>query len=85
MFKTPTVIFSSDNKSATVVAVNGARVSVVAQDTLGVWFRKDGGVTFRTDAEHRSQTVRVDAYGRITVPGAQGKSLPRGKGHLRIA
>ena len=65
MQKNPTVIFAQDHKSATVIAVNGARVEVVAQDTLGVWFRKDGGVTFRTDAGHRSQTVRVDKYGRL--------------------
>jgi hypothetical protein len=62
----PTVVFSNDNKSATVIAANGARVQVVAQDTLSVWFRKDGGVTLRTDSEHRAQTVRVDAYGRLT-------------------
>lgn len=80
----PTVIFGSDNKSATVIAVNGARVSVVAQDTLGVWFRKDGGVTFRTDAEHRSQTVRVDAYGRITTDQSATK-VSRSKRHLRVA
>lgn len=61
----PTVVFSDSMKSATVVAVNGARVQVNAQDTLAVWFRKDGGVTFRTDAEHRSQTIRVDRYGRV--------------------
>lgn len=61
----PTVVFADNMKSATVVAVNGARVQVNAQDTLAVWFRKDGGVTFRTDAEHRSQTIRVDKYGRV--------------------
>lgn len=61
----PTVVFSDNMKSATVVAVNGARVQVNAQDTLAVWFRKDGGVTFRTDAEHRSQTIRVDRFGRV--------------------
>lgn len=61
----PTVVFADNMKSATVVAVNGARVQVNAQDTLAVWFRKDGGVTFRTDAEHRSQTIRVDTYGRV--------------------
>ena len=65
MSKTPAVVFAPDHKSATVIAVNGAKVEVVAQATLGVWFRKDGGVTFRTDAGHRSQTIRVDKYGRV--------------------
>lgn len=61
----PVVVFAPDMKSATVVAVNGAKVEVIAQDTLAVWFRKDGGVTFRTDAAHRSQTIRVDQTGRV--------------------
>lgn len=61
----PIVVFSDDMKSATVVATNGARAHVVAQDTLAVWFRKDGGVTFRTDAGSRSRTVRVDRFGII--------------------
>lgn len=64
-FARPTVVFAPDMKSATVVAVNGARTVVVAQDTLAVWFRKDGGVTFRTDAESRSTTIRVNRFGRI--------------------
>lgn len=66
----PTVVFSDNMKSATVVAVNGARAHVVAQDTLAVWFRKDGGVTFRTDAAHRSQTIRVDRFGRVSNESA---------------
>ena len=60
------VVFASDMKSATVLAVNGARTHIVAQHTLACWARKDGGFTFRADAEHRSQTVRVDKYGRIS-------------------
>lgn len=59
------VVFSQDMKSAVVIAVNGAKVEVVAQDTLSFWRRKDGGYTFRTDAGSRSQTIRVDKYGRV--------------------
>lgn len=61
-----TLVFSADHKSATVVAVNGARVTVVAQRTLGFWSRADGGFTFRVDNESHSQTIRVDRYGRVS-------------------
>lgn len=82
----PTVVFSNDNKTATVIAVNGGRVTVVAQDTLSVWFRKDGGVTLRTDAEHRSQTIRVDAYGRVFNNAATSIAVtPKRKRRLRVA
>jgi hypothetical protein len=64
-FARPSVVFGPGNTSATVVAVNGAQVQVVAQAALSVWFRKDGGVTFRTDQEAASQTVRVDRFGRL--------------------
>lgn len=79
MSKTATVLLSTDNKSATVIAVNGARVTVVAQTTLSFWARKDGGVTLRADAEHKSQTVRVDAFGRLTTskPKSGGKGKAR--------
>lgn len=60
------VVLSHDNKSATVIGVNGERTTVVAHTTLGFWSRKDGGVTFRMDQNHRSQTVRLDRFGRVT-------------------
>lgn len=62
----PVVVFGSDMNTATVVAANGAKVEVRAQAALSVWFRQDGGVTFRTDQDHRSQTIRVDRFGRLT-------------------
>ena len=75
-----TLVFSLDMKSVTVIGVNGARTTIVAQSTLSFWARKDGGFTFSVDGEHRSQTVRVDRYGRITTKAAQGADLPKSKG-----
>lgn len=80
-----TLVFSNDNKTATVIGVNGSRTTVVAQHYLGFWARKDGGYTFSVDGEHNSQTVRVDRYGRITTRLAQSKVFPTAKGHLRVA
>jgi hypothetical protein len=60
-----TVVFSDDHKSITLVGVNGNRVTRKAAVTLNVSFRKDGGATVWGDGEHKSQTVRVDSYGRM--------------------
>ena len=62
----PTVVFSDDNKTVTIIGVNGDRFTRHAGSTLNVSFRKDGGVTVWADGEHKSQTLRVDAYGRLT-------------------
>lgn len=60
-----TIVFSDANRAVTVVGVNGNRVDRRAAGTLNVSHRKDGGVTIWGDGEHRDQTVRVDAYGRV--------------------
>jgi len=65
MFR-PVVVISNDRKSVTIVGAGGNTVSRTAQSTLNVSHRKDGGVTVWADGEHRSQTIRVDAFGRVT-------------------
>lgn len=63
---TPTVVFSNNNKSITIVGVNGDQFTRNASTTLNVAFRKDGGLTVWADGEHKSQTLRVDSFGRLT-------------------
>lgn len=65
MFK-PVVVMSNDRKSVTIVGAGGNTVSRTATSTLNVSHRKDGGVTVWADGEHRSQTIRVDAWGRLS-------------------
>ena len=65
MFR-PVVVISNDRKSVTIVGAGGNTVSRTAASTLNVSHRKDGGVTVWADGEHRSQTIRVDAFGRVT-------------------
>ena len=60
-----TVVFSDDRKAVTVVGLNGNKVHRRAAVTLNVSFRKDGGITMWGDGEHKSQTVRIDSYGRV--------------------
>lgn len=60
------VVLSDDHKSVTIIGVNGNRVTRKAAGFLNVCFRKDGGATIWSDGEHRSQTVRVDRYGRVS-------------------
>ena len=61
------VVFSDDHKAITVIGVNGNRVQRKAAVTLNISFRKDGGATIWGDGEHKSQTVRVDHYGRLMM------------------
>ena len=60
------VVLSDDHKSVTIIGVNGNRVTRKAATFLNVSFRKDGGATIWSDGEHKSQTVRVDRYGRVS-------------------
>jgi hypothetical protein len=62
---TPTVVFSDDHKTITVIGVNKDRVVRHATTFLNFCVRKDGGVTIWTDGSHKDQTVRTDAYGRL--------------------
>lgn len=66
---TPTVVFSDDHKTVTVIGVNKDKVVRHATTFLNFCVRKDGGVTIWSDGEHSSQTVRVDAYGRLVNKG----------------
>ncbi len=66
MFK-PTVVFSDDLRTVTVIGINGNTVTRRAQSTLNVSHRKDGGLTIWADSEHKSQTTRLDRYGRLTT------------------
>ncbi len=66
MFK-PTVVFSNNNRTVTVVGVNNNVVTRTAAENLNVAYRKDGGITIWADGEHKSQTIRLDAFGRTTT------------------
>lgn len=66
MSNSPKFFFSNDNKTLTIIGVNGDEFVRNAGTTLNVCVRKDGGLTVWADGEHSSQTLRVDSFGRLT-------------------
>lgn len=80
------VIQSPDGKQVTVIGVNGDRVTRHAVSYMNVCHRSDGGVTIWADGEHRSQTTRVDSYGRLvnTAPAKVRRAPKRAVAPIAI-
>lgn len=61
------IILSDDHKTITVIGVNGDRVTRHATTVLNFCRTSRGGVTIWVDGEHKSQTTRVDSFGRLST------------------